>query len=179
MPGTDRPIAYRDAQGRARFSVGVLNGAVYECVNNNYVDADPWAVPINIGDAVSLQRSKGSIAPFLPTAADLENPRPTILAVQIFTPEDPLADDTPFGIALDNIPYNGGRGRVAGIGCLIHTLIHNEYDVDGGYVVRGDGIDGPWLKATPMPFGTIGFATTHRQNAGQNASWAGVLVRLG
>lgn len=167
MAGTERPIIYHDAQGRARFSVGLLNGPVYECVNVGDSNISP-------GAPVVIRRDLGTIAPYLPAAADIDDPPPTVLATENMQAAG-FNSYLPLGVAIDFIAKNGGVGRVAGQGCVVPVIVDTIYDTNGAYVVAGGTVGGAGLKATGVVGETIGFATTFEYSS-PNASIVGVLV---
>lgn len=163
MPGTEYGIAFRDASGRVRFNTGDMSGVVIECVNMQEVTISP-------GDPVQLVRQHGSATPNLPAPSQVDDPPKLLVACGMLTPIG-FDDNQALGVAIDFMAKSpgldaegnqipGARGRVAGPGCIATCHIHLEWDVGGGYVVAGDGIDGAGIRATPDLGKTVGLATS-------------------
>ena len=168
MGGSESKRLFHDPRNRVLYEAGLLTGPVWECVNlYAYDPEDPISSPgvlIHRYFGVELDRFNGSMTPFLPSPAEQDRTPPTRLAVHAWFPVG-FTDDPVIGVALDEIP-GGGKGKVAGPGCVVPVLIHSEGSfgppwVDNGrYVICGDGADGGGITDTIFPGRTLGFVTS-------------------
>jgi len=187
VAGAASPIRFRDQAGRELWEVGLLSGVVFEGMNRFGFDPDHdpsndgylGGVAIQRYYIVELDRANGSIPPSNPTSIAAAEQVPDFRIPVKYNSPDGIAEDCPLiGVSLDVI-RSGETKKVAGPGCIVPVKIHHQWDVNGRYVVSGDGADGGGIKNTIVAGRTLGFCTTLENmgtGTGSDVGYVGVFI---